>query len=290
MRALRLPLLVLATVLVAACGATTTGGTPAASAQAPTPGPTSDPASPGSSGAASPDPSAMAPIADPTVLVGRTFVSTDSTGHDLVPGSQVRLAFQDGGQLGVSAGCNSMGGPYAITDSTLDITGPMMQTEMACDAPLMDQDTWIAGFLDGAVMTFNGTTLLLVNDGVTLTLVDEEVASPDLPIEGTTWVVEGLVQNQAVSSVPAGLTSTLVFADGKVSYAGCNRGSGEATIGEGAITFGPMATTRMACPEPAMNLESFVLGVLTGEVRATVDADTLHLLGAGGGLDLRAQK
>ena len=45
----------------------------------------------------------------------------------------------------------------------------------------------------------------------------------------------------------------------------------------------------MACPQPAMDLESFVLGVLTGEVAATVDADVLHLLGAGGGLDLRAQ-
>jgi heat shock protein HslJ len=183
-----------------------------------------------------------------------------------------------------------MGGQYTITDSTLHLTGPMSQTEMACDAALMDQDAWIAAFIDGAAMTTDGQMLVLTNDGVTLTFMDEAVTNPDRPIEGTTWVVEGLVQNQAVSSVPAGLTSTLVFADGKVAYAGCNSGSGTATIGDGTITFGPMATTRMACPQPAMDLESFVLGVLTGEVRSTVDGDVLHLLGAGGGLDLRAQK
>ncbi len=153
----------------------------------------------------------------------------------------------------------------------------------------MEQDTWIAAFLDGAAMTTDGQTLVLSKDGDTLTFMDEEVANPDRPIEGTTWVVEGLVQNQAVSSVPVGLTSTLVFADGKVAYKGCNSGSGTATIGKETITFGPIATTRMACPQPAMDLEQFVLGVLTGEVTATVDADVLHLLGAGGGLDLRAQ-
>ena len=289
MRALRLPLLVLATtLLVAACGGGA-GASPSPSAQAPTPLPpgTSSPASPGAS--ASADPSAMGPIADPAVLVGRTFLSTDSLGHDLVAGSQVSLVFQDGNQLGVSAGCNSMGGGYAITDSTLDIVGPMRQTEMACDAPLMDQDTWIAGFLDGAAMTFDGTTLVLSKDGDTLTLVDKEVATPDQALEGTTWVLDGLVQNQGVSSVPAGTTTTLVFENGQVAYAGCNRGSGAATVGEGTIAFGPLATTRMACPGAAMELEQFVLGVLTGEVTYTIDADQLHLLGAGGGLDLRSE-
>lgn len=283
MRALRLPLVLLAAALAAA--ACSTGGAGSASPSPttlPDPSATPQPSAPAPSGS-------LAPVDDAAVLVGRAFVSTGSTGHDLVPGSKVRLDFGDGSRLGIQAGCNSMGGPYTITDSTLAITGPMMQTEMACEAPLMAQDTWIAGFVDGAAMTFDGTTLVLAKDGVTLTLVDEKVANPDRPLEGTTWVVEGLVQNQAVSSVPAGLTSTLVFADGKVTYAGCNRGSGDATVGEATIVFGPIATTRMACPGPSMELEQFVLGVLTGEVTYSIDADVLHLLGAGGGLDLRAQ-
>ena len=281
MRAPRLPLLVLASVLVAAaCGAG-----PGATIE---PSPAGTPIGPAPS-APSGAPSAMGPVADPSVVTGRTFLSTGHDDHQLVASSQVRLVFLDATRLGMSAGCNSMGGQYTIKDSTLHVLGPISQTEMACDAALMDQDTWIAGFLDGAAMTTDGLTLVLTKDGDTLTFMDEKVANPDRPIEGTTWVVEGLVQNQVASSVPAGLTSTLAFADGKVAYKGCNSGSGSATIGKETITFGPIATTRMACPEPAMDLEQFVLGVLTGEVTANVDADVLHLLGAGGGLDLRAQ-
>ncbi len=281
MPVLRLPLLVLASVVVAAACGATAGGAPALSDPAPTPaGPASGP-----SGA----PIEFEPVADASALVGRTFLSTGHDDLQLVPGSQVRLVFRAGPQLQANAGCNSMSGGYAITDGTLRLPGSLIQTEMGCEKSLMDQDAWLGAFLDGAAITSDGTTLVLTKDGVTLTLMDEQVANPDRPIEGTTWVVETLVQNQTASSVPAGLTSTLVFNDGKVAYAGCNRGSGAATIGEGTITFGPVATTRMACPQPAMDLESFVLGVLQGEVTSKVDGDVLHLLGAGGGLDLRAR-
>ena len=115
--------------------------------------------------------------------------------------------------------------------------------------------------------------------------------SPDKPLEGTTWVVEGLIRDQAASSVPAGLQASLVFAAGRVAaQTGCNRGNASATVAGDAITFGPMALTRMACPQPAMDLEAFVTGVLQGEVTFTIDGDALHLLGAGGGLDLRAHQ
>jgi heat shock protein HslJ len=140
-------------------------------------------------------------------------------------------------------------------------------------------------------VTFDGTTLTLAGDGVTLTLMDEQVANPDQPLEGTTWVVESLVRDQTASSVPAGLSASLEFSEGRVAaQTGCNRGAAVASLASDAITFGPMALTRMACPEPAMDLEAFVTGVLQGEVSYTIDGDVLHLLGAGGGLDLRARQ
>ena len=46
--------------------------------------------------------------------------------------------------------------------------------------------------------------MTLTKDGVTLTLTDSEVANPDRPLEGTTWAVNGLIANEAVSSMPAG--------------------------------------------------------------------------------------
>ena len=166
----------------------------------------------------------------------------------------------------------------------------MMTTEMACAEPLMAQDQWISAFVNGAAITLEGDTLTLAKDGVTVTATDKEVARPDLPVEGTVWVVEGLVSNQAVSSMPSGVEASLVFADGKVAVdTGCNKGSGAAEIGDTTITFGPIATTKMFCEGAAGEVEQQVLGVLTGEVAYTVDADVLQLRGAGGGLDLRAR-
>jgi heat shock protein HslJ len=267
MRALPVLALSLAAVaLVAACG----GGssvTPAPSAPAP----------------AAPTPAAPTP-AD---LDGRTFIVTGAVGYEPAAGSQIALTFEDG-RLGVHAGCNQMGGGYDITDGRL-VLEPMMSTEMACEDPLMAQDQWVAAFLPDAAVTLDGDTLTLVKGDVTLTATDKEVATPDKPLEGTTWVVDGLVTNQAVSSVPAGVTATLVFADGKVAVdTGCNTGSGATAIGEASITFGPVATTKMACEPAAMEVEQLVLAVLAGDVGYSIDADALQLRGAGGGLDLRA--
>ncbi len=220
-------------------------------------------------------------------LDSNTYIVTGVQGHDLVKGSEIALRFEDG-RLGISAGCNQMSGSYAITDGKLTV-GAMMTTEMACEEPLMAQDQWISAFVNGAAITLESDTLALVKDGVTVTATDKEVAMPDLPVEGTVWMVEGLVSNQAISSMPAGVEASLVFADGKVAVdAGCNKGSGAAQVGDSTITFGPIATTKMFCEGAAGEVEQQVLGVLAGEVTYTVDADALQLRGAGGGLDLRA--
>jgi heat shock protein HslJ len=266
-----LPILALslaAVVVVAACSS--------GSAASPVPPASPAPASPASAAPTAAD------------LDGNTYIVTGVQGHDVVEGSEIALRFEDS-RLGISAGCNQMSGGYVIKDGTLEV-GAMVTTEMACEEPLMAQDQWISTFVNGAAITLAGDTLTLAKDGVIVTATDKEVAKPDLPVEGTVWMVEGLVSNQAISSMPAGVEASLVFADGKVAVdAGCNKGSGAAEIGDTSITFGPIATTKMFCEGAAGEVEQQVLGVLTGEVAYTVDADVLALRGAGGGLDLRAR-
>lgn len=273
MRSLPLVGLSLAAVIVGACSS---GGAASAVPSA----------SPVPSAAPSTAPGGTTPTdAD---LAGRVFIVTGATGHDLVANTQVTLTF-DPGRIGISAGCNQMGGGYTIEDGKL-VIGPMMMTEMACEEPRMAQDQWISTFLPGAAIALEGDTLTLAKDGVTLTATDKKVAQPDLPLEGTTWVVEGLVANDAVSSMPQGVTATLVFGDGKVAVdTGCNKGNGAAEIAETVITFGPIATTKMACAGPAGEVEQQVLAVLAGDVAWTIDSNALQLRGAAGGLDLRAR-
>jgi heat shock protein HslJ len=236
---------------------------------------------------------ARAPGGDPSArsnrdgLEGRTFLATAAVGHSLVPGSVVRLSFEDG-RLGAAGGCNSMGGSYAIDGGRLSV-GQLAMTEMACEQALMDQDQWLAALLDGAEITLAGDTLTLAKAGARLSLLDREIAEPDLPLVGTRWVVDGLVSADAVASVPVGLAAALTFHAGGVAVeAGCNQGGGSVTVTDGTISFGPIALTKMACDASAMDVERAVSAVLSGEVRYVIEARTLRLDAGPAGLILRA--
>ena len=221
-------------------------------------------------------------------LDGRTFLSTGIEGRILVAGSRIRIAFRDG-QVSASGGCNSMSGPYRIDGDHL-VAGGLATTEMACDEPLMAQDTWLADLLDSATIALDGDRLVLAKGSVRLTMEDREIADPDRPLLGTRWVVDGLISGDAVSSVPVGVTAALTFSDGRVDVeAGCNQGGGTADVGDTTITFGPIALTKMACAPDAMTVEGVVAAVLSGEVAYTIEAGSLTLDAGGGGLMLRAE-
>ena len=222
-------------------------------------------------------------------LEGRSFVVTSAEGYEVVPDSEIQITFEEG-RIGIQAGCNSMGSQYRVEGGVLSV-GDMITTEMACEPALMAQDVFISNFVHNTTLTLDGDTLTMTKDAVTLTLTDSEIANPDLPIEGTTWLVNGIVANQAVSSMPLGVEASLVFEGGNVNVnAGCNTGSGPATLGEGTITFGPIATTRMACEGPAMDAESQILQVLQGDATYEINGNGMTLTSPGGGLVLIAQE
>lgn len=231
--------------------------------------------------------SAGAPSPSGASLNGRTFLSTGVQGADLVPGTQVRLTFVDG-NVNAQAGCNVMGGTYTIDGERLRTT-QLSMTEMGCDGPRQAQDEWLAAFLGNVTFTLEGDTLVLTNGTVRLTLTDKEVVTPDQALEGTLWVLDGIVSGDAVSSVPAGLTASITIADGRAYVeAGCNMGGGPVEVSADTLTFGPVATTKMACEAGPASVESAVLGVLSGTVDYTIDADVLTLDAGNAGLTFRA--
>lgn len=224
----------------------------------------------------------------PPTVDGRTFLSTNLTGIGLVPGTRISLTFKDG-SLQASGGCNAMGSTYAIGDGRLKTTQVSM-TEMACEEPRMAQDQWLAGFLGDVGYRLDGDTLTLDSGAAKLTLVDKEVETPDQPIEGTLWVLDGIISGDAVSSVPQGVTATLRIVNGQAEVQfGCNSGGGPVTVTPDTLTFGPMISTKMAClPDGAMATEAAVGTVLAGEVNYIIDADVLKLDAGANGLTFRA--
>ena len=217
------------------------------------------------------------PSGDSPDLEGHEFLSTTVEGHDLVEGTEIHIGFTDG-SLGADAGCNSMGGDYTLDGDILDV-GPMFATEMGCEQALMDQDTWLAEFLTSSpTASFDSDVLVLERDGTIITMLDRESADPDRPIEDTRWVVDGLVANESVSTVPGGAIASITITDGIAAVeTGCNAGSASVEVTETTLTFSPMAVTLMACPPAETALQDAVLAVLDGEVSYEIEADHLSL-------------
>jgi len=223
-------------------------------------------------------------------LDGREFVSTAVDGHRLVKGTSIRLTF-DGTKFGASGGCNSFGSTWSLDGDVLRIE-QLAGTEMACGPSRMDQDTWLTTFLTSApTMALDTDTLTLRGDDATITLVDREVVEPDRELEGTTWVLEGVIDGDAVSSVTAGLrVPTIDFLDGELRLdTGCNTGGGRYEVDGDTMTIGPIRLTRMACAEQAGNeLERAVVTTLEGSPTFTLEADVLTIVNGDAGLAYRA--
>lgn len=225
---------------------------------------------------------------------GRTFLSTgtaeDGSARELAEGSRISLSFEEG-QLRATAGCNSMFGAYSLDGETLTAE-QLAMTQMSCSEALMEQDTWLSDILtSGPALALDGDELTLTSGSTVITLLDRVVADPDRPLLGTEWRVDSLISGDAVSSVPAGAEATITFGeDGSVAVApGCNRGSGSFEQGEGTVTVGPLALTRMACEGTRGELEAAVLEVLqAGELTTEIEAGQLTLRAGDKGLGLRA--
>jgi heat shock protein HslJ len=228
-------------------------------------------------------------------LEGREFLSTavseNGAAKALVPGTQVRISFRDGGAH-ASAGCNSMSGGYVLANGRL-VVDSLGMTEMGCDPPRHAQDQWLAAFLTSRpAVELTGNDLLLQGGGIAMRLVDRRVAEPDLPLVGTFWTVEALIVFDGVSTVPAGVVATLQLRpDGGFDVAtGCNQGSGRVTVAGDSLRFTDLGLTRMACQGAAGQVETHFLRILGADAVAfELESQTLTLQSGEFGLVLRGQ-
>jgi heat shock protein HslJ len=216
-------------------------------------------------------------------------VTQDGADRPLVDGTRIRLSFADG-QLGASAGCNTIGGGYRIEDGRLVFEGGGM-TEMGCDDERHAQDDWLSAFLGSQPsISQEGDMLTLTSGGTVIGLQDREVAEPDLPLTGTTWTVESIISGDAVSTVPGNAVATLAFTDdGRVDVdTGCNIGSGSYEVTDGTLRVRDVMTTLIGCDGAAGQLEAAVTAVLNaGELDYAIDAGSLTLMAGDQGLGLR---
>lgn len=226
-------------------------------------------------------------------LSGREFWSTAVVGHALVPDTRVHIAFNADGTIGAGAGCNSMGGTWSIEGATLGIQVSQM-TEMGCPDDRFAQDDWLVDWLaSGLTATLDGDGLVLTGGGVTMTLLDREVADPDQPLEGTTWVLDGLESGGGgegvVASVPSGVRATIRLDGDRLEVdTGCNTGGATTTVDGDTLTVGPLSLTKRGCEPNATEVERFMTQVVRGPLAVEIDGQVLRLIGPDSGLTFLA--
>jgi len=222
-------------------------------------------------------------------LEGSAWVVATLPGRAAWSGAPATLAFRDGRASGTD-GCNRYGTAYTVRGAALTLDPDAVATQMACEPAVMEQAAAFMGALRATrrYAVVDGQLELRAADGTLLARLAPEPRS----LAGTRWRVTGINNGrQAVVSVAADAAVTLAFAaDGQAAGStGCNRFTAP-WMGEGeALRFGPAATTRRACAEPAgvMEQEGAFLAALARVASGRREADRLELRGAGGELELQ---
>jgi heat shock protein HslJ len=255
-----------------------------------TPAPTSPPSAgplPSKSPATSDEPS--------TGLDGREFVSVlvtvNGESTPLVTGTKIRLSFSNG-MIGVSAGCNTMSGPYSLAKSGILAVDQLATTDMGCEQNLMQQDQWLANLVTAKPnLILDGNDLKLTSDKTEIDFLDREQAEPDQSLVGITWGLTTVINGDVASSIPQGVTATLLFDDkGAFTFNdGCNAGGGQYVVDGDVLHLSMVVTTTMACPGDRGSLGASVHDVLNdGDVTFSIDHTTLSLQVAQHGLQYDA--
>lgn len=254
-------------------------------------------ACPSTKNSPAPDGGESPPAREAPALAGHAFLSQSvtegGTPRPLVGSENLRLSFHEGGEIGASAGCNSLGGSYRIDGGRL-VLSEAAQTEMGCEQARLEQDEWYFGLLGASpTITLTGDRLVVEAQGARIEYLDKEVATPDLSLSGQRWTVSGLVTPEVASAAAWSSPATLEFTtEGRVKLStGCNQGGGAYVTEGDHITFSEVAVTKKGCTdELSRELEQAVLSLLSGPqpVTWTIDASRLTLTRDGTGLALNA--
>jgi heat shock protein HslJ len=199
-----------------------------------------------------------------------TSVAVDGS-LQAVPAGVTADATFTGGTVAGYGGCNTYSGPATISGSKLTI-GQLASTMMACVDPAMAlENAYLKALPAATSYTATADKLTLFDKDGKEILVYEP--GPANPIVGS-WTVSGYNNRQQADSPISGTTLTAAFAeDGTVSgSSGCNQYNGSYTLDGTAIAIGPLATTKMACPDDIMAQEQQFLAALASAAKVTVEA------------------
>lgn len=208
-------------------------------------------------------------------LAGTAWSVISVGGTDTLETARPTIAFGTDGQVVGTGSCNGYGGPYRLDGDAIEV-GDLAATLILCqDAAIGAQEASFMAALRGAQRwrIDGGGDLRLsgVSDIVARPAAAEPSASGDAGGIVGAW---DLVELGPTADF-AHLVPTIEFsADGTVSgFAACNTFSGTYTTDGSSLSFGALATTKMACQRPASAVEADYVAALVGVTGWAIEPD-----------------
>lgn len=242
--------------------------------------------------------------AQPLPLVGTNWTLTGLTDNGKVmspgvaaPRPTLRL---DGTAASGSTSCNTYRANFATRGDILRFTA-LATTRRACPDRTDGLEERFVNLMRGVSrFTVQGKTLTLFSGKTDQLIFSAGNTStlPSVPADGKGQSMGTLKGNWFVTRLVAGGRDVALPAQASFTFtpdasgfalsgtAGCNRAVGRVTTSASAVTFGPLATTRMLCEAPRMAQETAVLKVVSGTLSAQFIGTTVILSGPAGTVTL----
>lgn len=193
----------------------------------------------------------------------------------IIESHPITITFE-GDQVSGTASCNSFGGTYELDGSGITF-GNLAMTEMAC----MPEKTMVAEQLFGSGLTMVDTvtldaSLTLSGPQAELVFVPLEPV-PDAELTNTIWVLDGLIEGDAVWTPVLDSRATIeFFTDGSVlGDTGCRVFSGQYEINGAEVVLTELAADGQECEPELAGQDSHVISALEGGFRVEIEGDRM---------------
>ena len=207
----------------------------------------------------------------------------------VVDSHPITIIFKDEALSGTAA-CNGYGGAYEHDEDNLRIT-EFFITEMACSpASVMQSEVeYTTALFNVDTVSVDGDRLELSGTRSDLTFT-RLAAVPTSDLQGTVWVLDGLVEGEAVSTVSGERATLELFSDGSlIASTGCRTLTGSYIINDSEVQITDLSASGECTAELAAQ-DNHVISALEGGFRVEIDGDRMTTWVAGNeGLIYRAE-
>jgi heat shock protein HslJ len=236
-------------------------------------------------------PVTMSPVGSDADALARTSwvarsISSGAATSGVVPGSEPTLEFGDiGATVSGSTGCNLYSAAVTIGGGTISFSD-LTVTERGCtEEAIMEQEAAFLAILIGAdVFRLADDILEITGPAGAVSLVEPAVVV-DVPLSGTPWELETLIEGDTASSVLFTTFPTLTVDVEQGSMrgtTGCNDYGGMVAVQGNELVVSDLAWTEIGCDRDVMRQEGFMLEVLQGARLFEIQGDRLTILGPAG--------